>query len=253
MYHDVIDLREFYDSSLGQVARRMVRRRIRELWPDTRGQVVCGIGYAIPFLRPFREEADRAFAVMPAAQGCSFWPREGPGLVVLGEEGELPIPDNSVDRVLLVHGLERTEHLRQMMREIWRIMAGGGRLLVVAPNRRGMWARTERTPFGHGSPYSPSQLKRLLRDNLFQPERSAFALYVPPAHTRFILGSAPAWEEVGNRWFTGFAGVCMVEATKQIYAGAARREARTARRPAVAAAEVARAAARDGEPPPRSR
>jgi len=244
MYHDVVDLREFYDSSLGQVARRMVRRRIREVWPDTRGQVVCGIGYATPFLRPFREEAERAFAIMPAAQGCSIWPREGPGLVTLAEETELPLADSSVDRVLLVHGLENSEHVRQLMREIWRVLAGGGRLLVVVPNRRGMWAQTERTPFGHGSPFSPSQLKRVLKDNLFQPERSSFALYVPPSRSRFLLGAAPAWEEVGKRWLTGFAGVCMVEATKQIYAGAGRRATQGARRPATAIAETARAAAR---------
>src|SRR5918997_1079627 len=104
MYTDAIDLREFYESSLGQVARRMIRRRVRELWPDVRGQVVLGVGYAAPYLRPFRDEA------------------------------ELPLPDMSVDRVLLVHGLECTEQLRPMMREIWRVMAGGGRLLVVAPN-----------------------------------------------------------------------------------------------------------------------
>jgi len=33
-----------------------------------------------------------------------------------------------------------------------------------------------------------------------------------------ILRSAPAWERLGRRWFPTFAGVVMVEATKQIYA-----------------------------------
>ncbi len=229
MYSDVVDLRHFYDGSLGQVVRRLIRRRMRELWPDVTGQRVLGLGYATPFLRPFRDEAERVMAVMPASQGVVFWPQEGPGLVALSDEAELPLPDMCVDRVLLVHGLEYTEHLKPMMREIWRVMAGGGRLIAVVPNRRGIWARTDRTPFGHGVPYSSSQLRHLLRANMFVPERETCALFMPPVQSRFLLTGAGAWETVGERWFRAFAGVHMIEASKQIYANAAR-EKRKARR-----------------------
>lgn len=218
MYRDVVDLKEFYQTSLGQVAQRLLRRRIREFWPDLHGQMLLGLGYASPYLRPFLGEAERTVALMPATQGVVFWPSEGPGLVALSEESNLPFDDLSFDRVLVVHGLEATEKSRQMMREIWRVLAGGGRLLVVTANRSGLWSRTDRTPFGHGSPYSTSQLNSMLRDNLFVPERSAKALYIPPVRSRFLLGTAPAWEKLGERWFATFAGVTMVEATKQIYA-----------------------------------
>jgi SAM-dependent methyltransferase len=229
MYNDVVDLREFYESSLGQVARRMIRRRIRQLWPNVAGQVVLGVGYSTPYLRPFRDEAERVIAIMPASRGVVFWPPEGPGLVALGDEAELPLPDMSVDRVLLVHGLEFTEQLRPMMREVWRVLAGGGRLIAVVPNRRGIWARADRTPFGHGFPYSPSQLKHMLRENMFVPERSARALFIPPLTSRFLLTSAPAWEGIGERWFKAFAGVYLLEASKQIYAAVGHRQ--PARRP----------------------
>lgn len=229
MYSDVVDLREFYETGLGQVVRRLVRRRIRELWPDVSGQRVLGIGYATPYLRPFRDEAERVLAVMPAGQGVVFWPQEGPGLVALGEESELPLPDMSVDRVLLVHGLEFTEHLKPMMREIWRVLAGGGRLMCVVPNRRGIWARTDMTPFGHGSPFSPGQLRRTLKANMFVPEREACALFMPPVRSRFIMAGAGAWEEVGSRWFSAFAGIQIVEASKQIYATSSRVQAKQRR------------------------
>ena len=218
MHRDVVDLREFYRTSLGQVASRQLRRRLREFWPDLSGQSVLGIGYATPYLRPFLGEAERAIAVMPATQGVVYWPPEGPGMVTLADEASLPFDDLSFDRILVVHGLEGTEHSRQMLREIWRVMAGGGRLIIVAANRSGLWSMTDRTPFGHGSPYSASQLSRMLRDNLFVPERSAGALYIPPVRSRFLLSTAPAWERLGNRWFSTFAGVTMVEAAKQIYA-----------------------------------
>lgn len=218
MHRDVVDLREFYRTSLGQVALRQLKRRIRTFWPDLTGQSVLGIGYAAPYLRPFIGEAERTIAVMPATQGVVFWPPEGPGLVTLSDEANMPFDDVSFDRVLVVHGLEGTEHSRQMLREIWRVMAGGGRLLIVAANRSGLWSMTDRTPFGHGSPYSTSQLNVMLRDNLFVPERSTGALYIPPVRSRFMLSTAPAWERLGDRWFSTFAGVTMVEATKQIYA-----------------------------------
>lgn len=218
MYADVVDLRDFYAGRLGQVARRMILRRIRMVWPDLSGMRVLGLGYATPYLRPFLAQAERVSAMMPASQGVLPWPVEGPNRVALADEGELPLGDFSIDRVLLVHGVEFSEQVRPLLKEVWRVLGGGGRLLVVVPNRRGIWARIDGTPFGQGHPYTPSQLSRLLRDEGFTPERSAGALYLPPTRSRMMLRSAAAWEKLGERWFTTFAGVSMVEATKQIYA-----------------------------------
>jgi SAM-dependent methyltransferase len=234
MFMDAIDLRDFYATSLGQAARRVLGHRIRALWPDVSGLNVLGLGYATPFLSPFRGEAERVLAAMPASQGVLPWPREDGGLTTLVDEGDLPFPDSSMDRILIVHGLESTEQLRPFMREAWRVLSESGRLLVVAPNRRGIWARLERTPFGHGQPFSTGQLSRVLRDTLFTPEQARGALYVPPTRWRMVLASALAWEEVGPRWFGTFAGVVMAEATKQIYAGTAEPAKRRRAYPALA-------------------
>lgn len=221
MWNDVFELRQFYDSPIGQVATRMIRRRIRMIWPDVTGMRVLALGFGTPYLRPLMGEAERAIAVMPAPQGVMHWPAEGPGLVALADETEIPLPDRSIDRVLIVHCLESTEHQRGMMREVWRVMADGGRLLIVAANRRSLWARLERTPFGQGRPYSPGQLTRLVRDTMFMPVQTHAALFVPPFRSRTVLRSALAWEQLGERWFPRFAGVVLVEATKQLYAGTA--------------------------------
>lgn len=217
MFADVVDMREFYGTRLGQVARRMVLRRIRQLWPDVTGMRLLGLGYATPYLRPFLSEAERVLALMPAAQGVLHWPAEGPNRVVLTDESELPLPDFSIDRVLLVHGLEFSEQVRPMLKEAWRVLAGGGRLLAVVPNRRGIWARLDNSPFGQGHPYTTGQLSRLLREESFTAERNGAALYMPPTRSRMILRSAVAWEGLGEHWFTTFGGVVMVEAVKEIY------------------------------------
>ena len=89
MWTDVVDLRDFYASPLGQTARRLIARRLAEIWPDAAGQSVLGLGYAVPYLRDYRKSAVRCLAMMPAAQGVLHWPPEGPNAAALVEEEAL--------------------------------------------------------------------------------------------------------------------------------------------------------------------
>ena len=214
---DVVDLRAFYNSPLGLVAGRLIAFQIRRHWPDVRALRVAGIGFAAPFLMPFREEADRVMAFMPATQGVLEWPPGGPFASALVEETELPLEDAAIDRVLAVHLLEEAESALDTLREIWRVLAPGGTLLLVVPNRRGIWARSDATPFGHGQPFSRSQLTRVLRDALFSPIGWSDALYFPPVKHRWVLRSATAYERVAARMAFPFAGVHVVEASKQVF------------------------------------
>lgn len=218
MASDVVDLRDFYRTPLGQVARRMIRRAVRQMWPDLRGTRLLGIGYPAPYLSAISAETERTIALMPASLGVLAWPPDGANLALLADEGELPFADYSLDRVLLIHSLETTEQASTLLKEVWRVLAGGGRLMIVVPNRRGIWARLDRTPFGSGRPYTMSQLSQLVRDELFTPVATGAALFVPPSRSRMVLRSARAWERIGVRWFPTFAGVLIVDATKQIYA-----------------------------------
>jgi SAM-dependent methyltransferase len=224
---DVVDLRNFYAQRLGTVARRFISRGIRARWPDATSLRVLGIGYATPYLGLFREEAERCFALMPGPQGVVRWPSSKPALTALVEEDDLPLTDAAVDRVLLVHALENSTDPVGLLREVWRVLAGGGRLLAVVPNRRGLWARMDTTPFGQGSPYSRPQITHLLRETWFTPTGWGEALYVPPIWRGWFLRSAVAWERAGATISAPFAGVHIVEATKQVYrAIPARRERR---------------------------
>jgi SAM-dependent methyltransferase len=220
MWNDVVDLSAFYATALGQMARQAIGQQLHEIWPDLRGRQLLGVGYATPYLAPFRAEAQRSIAAMPPGQGALPWPDGAPGLTLLADETTLPLPDRSVDRLLLVHALEFGEPPNEMLREAWRVLADDGRLLVVTPARRGLWSSSDRTPFGQGQPYSMSQLVRLLRDNLFTPTTTARALYLPPIGSPTLLRIAPTWERLGRRWFPRFAGVLLAEAGKEIYAAA---------------------------------
>src|SRR5205807_29750 len=123
------------------------------------------------------------------------------------------------------HALEMSRDAEALLREAWRVLAAGGRLLAVIPNRRGVWARTDTTPFGHGRPYSRSQITHLLRETWFTPISWGEALYVPPIARNWFLRTAVAWERTGSAISAPFSGVHIFEATKQVYrALPARRE-----------------------------
>ena len=219
MYLDVVDLRDFYSERLGIVARRLIGAQLKRRWPSLAGESLLGIGYATPYLRNLGEGATRILAFMPATQGVVNWPREGPNATALVLDDELPLTNAAVDRVLVIHSLEVAANEREQLREIWRVLAPGGRVLLVVPNRRGIWARAETTPFGYGRPFGRTQLTALLRDAMFTPLGWSEALAVPPFRGRAFLRNGTAWERVGRVLWPAFAGVIIVEATKQLYQG----------------------------------
>ena len=178
------------------MTRRMLSHRIRSRFRAGQGARVLGVGYAIPYL------------------GVVHWPQSGLNDAALVEEADLPLPDASVDLALVVHGLELTDQLPDLLRELWRVLAPQGRALLVVPNRRGMWARFDSTPFGHGRPFSRGQLSDLLRDAAFSPTGWAYALFAPPIGRSFLIRSAPALERFGMWISPGFAGVVVTPSNR---------------------------------------
>ncbi len=210
---------EFYRTSRGVVTARLLRAGISAVWPDVSGCEVLGLGYAVPYLRAWEGRAYRRIAVTPAQMGAIRWPPDAPNLSCVAEEDALPFPDLVFDRILVVHGLEMAENARRLIRELWRVLKDDGRLLIVTPNRTGMWAYWDSTPYGHGQPYTAGQLGRLLSGALFRVERHDPALWMPPWRSRLISRSAPLFERVGRRLMPGLAGVTITEAVKDVYAG----------------------------------
>lgn len=89
----------------------------------------------------------------------------------------------------------------------------------MVPNRRGVWARMEHTPFGSGRPYSRGQLTNLLRETNFTPAASAEALFFPPSKIHSVLRVRHAFETMGRRFWPVFSGVIVLEAQKRLYQG----------------------------------
>ncbi len=218
MHLDILDLTAFYATPLGGLARRLIAHKVRAHWRRAEGETVIALGFGTPYLTSYRGEARRIGAFMPAAQGALVWPATGPVNTVLVEEARLPLADNSVDKLLAVHCLELSEQARPLLREMWRVLAPEGQLLLIVPNRLGVWSRREATPFGHGQPYTRTQLERLLQDVMLTPTHWSTALHALPVRNKFGIRWAPAMERFGARLWPRFAGLIIVEARKEITA-----------------------------------
>ncbi|MBA4794311.1 methyltransferase domain-containing protein [Phenylobacterium sp.] len=244
MRRDILELRAFYASDLGRAARVMIGRKVTEAWGDARGLDVLGLGYATPFLGPLRERARRTVAAMPAQQGVEIWPGGAGNLTTLVNEDALPFRNALFDRILVVHAIEESDDAAALLREVWRVLAPSGRVIVAVAARDGLWANAESTPLGHGRPYTRRQLAALMREAELEPSGYTRALYVPPAP--WMAGWAEPFEQAGSRLWRRFAGVVLMEAVKQTYAIKARPQRARTRlaRPVLAPVPAAREAVR---------
>ena len=220
MHLDVIALRDFYENDpMGALVKRRLQVAAREIWPSVGGMTLAGYGFATPILPPFRAEAARTLALMPAPQGAIAWPSPDACQTALVEPYNWPLQPGALDRLILAHALETVSRPDRLLEECWRVLAPEGRLLVIAPNRSGFWARGDGTPFGNGRPYSSGQTEHLLSEHGFSIDHAEGALYFPPSARRFWLRAGTPVERLGRRLdWSRWAGVLMVEAIKRVKA-----------------------------------
>lgn len=214
----IVDTAEFYTQALGKATLELLQARLRDHLPNHSDALVMGLGYAAPYLA----SEGRHLAFMMARGGVVHWPSDGKVKSALVDELALPLPDNSVDTALLIHALEFSESAEDLLEEIWRVLAPQGKLILIVPNRRGLWAISEATPFGQGQPFSRRQLLRLLKQAQFSLTSIQPALLAPPLAGVAVL---KALEPVSK---LGLGGLNIAVATKQIYAYSASTLARRA-------------------------
>ncbi len=212
-------LEQFYASRLGNMVQVMVSRRLHSLWPDLQDENVLGYGYAVPYLQKYQAGARSLVYAMPEEQGVARQDSERGNISVLTPEHYLPFAPGVFDKVLVVHGLEETPRLLVLLAELWRVMKPEGRIVIIAANRAGLWAGSDKTPFGAGRPFSRAQLSNALKSSGFVTLVRSGALYGPPMPKLSGPRMASGFEKFGETVWPGFSGLVLVEAVKRLYAG----------------------------------
>ena len=211
-YRDIAEIQQFYNRPLGAWVVRRLSPIIADIWPMCEKFTMAAAGYPLPFL------TTPIPVIMAATQGALPWPSDAPNCVAVSEDGLLPFATGSLQRLLLVHALENTAYAPYFLQECWRVLAPEGQLLLVVPSRVGTWARSDKTPFGHGQPYSAKQLRQALQAVQFVPQRLTRALYAPPLIAKYAPWLALGLERVGAHLAPKLGGVLICVAAKQLYA-----------------------------------
>ena len=216
---DIVHLRQFYATPLGDSVRALIAASISRFWPAAHNDTIFAFGYATPYLAPYA--GNNIAACMPAQQGAEYFPRDGDNIALLMHDSELPFSESSANRALMVHSIENSEQLSWMIQEIWRVLTPGGRVLAVVPNRFSLWSRLSRSPLGYGRPFSMAQLHDLFTGHQFAITHSSTALFMPPVRVRWLWKAAPKLERICVTLCDalGFhmGGVLLIEAEKQLY------------------------------------
>jgi len=243
MRQNVIHLEQFYASRLGMAARDMVGRRLDNLWPDLAGCDVLGYGYSWPYLAAYGAQAKRIILAMPGEQGAIAQTSRRGVISCMTEDHHLPFADGSFDHIFVAHGVEEAPDLPALLRELWRITRPEGRIVILASNRSGLWARSDATPFGAGRPFSRTQLRGALRTAGFVPTVWSGALFVPPISKLSQASTVRGFEKFGETVWPSFSGLVLVEALKRLYAETPGTKSRLVMRPSFSAAPIRKPAA----------
>ena len=208
---NIVDIAQFYTQPLGKTTHELLAAKLQPLLQAQPDQLVLGLGFASPYL----SEDLKTVSFMMARAGVMHWPIASTVRSALVDELDLPLSDNHVDVALLIHALEFSESAEDLLEEVWRVLTPQGKLILVVPNRRGLWSSSDLTPFGQGQPFSRSQLSKLLKEAQFVVNNMKQVLLGPPWGGS---GLAKVMEHGSSFGFGALSGAILVEATKQVYA-----------------------------------
>ncbi len=211
---DVVDLKEFYRSPLSNNVQNVIKKMLARLRQTYQNKKTLFVGFGAPYAEQTKSE----FLLMQAHFGVLAWPDNDKNRALLSYEDEWAFTDHIFDEIVIVHGLEYAQHAGNLLQECYRCLRPEGRLIIITPNRRGIWVRSDKTPFGFGQPYTLTQLSLLMKKYNFIPVDVVRNLYTIPSST--WSGNLWSWvfEQIASRTLQKFSGIIGVAAIKRVHA-----------------------------------
>ncbi len=207
---------DFYTTPLGEVVQVYINDIIKKFIPEsTKNQFILGMGYVTPYLTEKLTHTNTVLSFTFDKMGGITWPHAAHSCTAIVNEGYVPLANKSVDRLVIVHGLESCQDSAQLLQEINRIIALDGEILIVFPNRVGVWSHTSNTPFAHGKHYTMSQLNDALSKNGLSIVSEERFLYFPPTQSLYTQSFFAPVEMMGSYFLPYFSGLNAITAKKR--------------------------------------
>lgn len=216
MTSTVKELSDFYKTPLGEVVQVYCNDVIKKFIPEsTKNQFILGLGYVTPYLTKSLLEKNTVLSFTFDKMGGITWPNTACSQTAIVNGHNLPIANRAVDRLIVVHGLECCQSSEKLIKEMNRIIAPDGEILIIFPNKAGIWSHTSNTPFACGEHYTMSQLNTALSKNGFAITSEERFLYFPPTQSLYTQSFFAPVEMMGAYFLPYFSGLNAIAAKKR--------------------------------------
>ena len=134
---------------------------------------------------------------------------------------ELPLASDSIDVVVLHHGLDFTDDSHKLLREVTRVLRPGGQLLIIGFNPYSYWGiwklfkRKINLPW-RGRFISRRRLSDWLQLLDLQIDSVSYGLHFPPLNLSRMLKHAQRMESFGSKIRSPFGGAYFILCVKQV-------------------------------------
>jgi SAM-dependent methyltransferase len=137
---------------------------------------------------------------------------------------ELPFESHSLDLVVLPHTLEFVSEPHQLLREVERVLIPEGRLIICGFHEASLWGARQVAGRFFGRYFLPRsgdfisllRLKDWLKLLNIEIDRGHFGCYAPPVNNQTWLRRFQFMETVGQRWWSVFGAVYVLQAVKRL-------------------------------------
>ncbi|MDC0394237.1 class I SAM-dependent methyltransferase [Alphaproteobacteria bacterium] len=214
MLYDVEKINAFYDDARGQMVAKLLREDLKDIWHPTATSSNLAVGF--PFY--FFPNKNICPVLMPVEIGGMALAHKHAVYSAVIDSYNWPVESDSVDYLLIAHALEFIEDKEAFLREVTRVLKSAGKIVILVPHRYGLWARSEKTPFGYGTSFSRGEMFGLLKNCGLQQEKCTRSLSLPPFADKLPDAVSNKLEKVGEHLLQLLGGVLIVEATKMVYA-----------------------------------
>ena len=214
MKKNIDNFKIFYSSFLGKAVSEILSKKISKLWNPIDKSRIASIGFGSPYLEAINKRTQRLFFLTPRHHGKYHFGLTNKNLTALINEYTLPIDDQSLDRLLVIHSFEYLTDHKKFLREAWRTLDKNGEILIIVPNSFGLWRHHYKNFFSSLRSFSIPELNSLLLNNFFIPIEFENSLFFPPINNSYLLKNMNHTESLGNKFFNFFSGVIIVRARK---------------------------------------
>ncbi len=220
--HSIVELADWLQTDPGRYMQNWEQTRVDAVVSDIFGYHALQVGMVQRDLLRANRMPNKAWTTSEAnvLTDCSEKNRSN---FVLCEAEALPFESQSIDLLVLSHGLELSARPHQVLREVERVLVPDGRVVLSGFNPFSLWGLRHSLPYlKPWLPYSQAdavslpRLKDWLKLLSFDIDRGYFGCYVPPFMSESWIKRFGFMEHAGDRWWPVCGAVYVVSAVKRV-------------------------------------